>query len=265
MRSGRLTAIEKTDQKKRGSILWRCRCDCGRETLVEAYKIRSGATTSCGCARKGHGVKDLTGQQFGRLTALYRLDKKQGSTYLWKCRCSCGNEVDVPVNSLLFGKQQSCGCARREFLQSRAGDITGQQFGRLTALYPLKERYHGNVIWRCRCSCGTECEVSYSMLLSGNTTSCGCKKKENPQPPLHYVDGTCIEMIDRSDVRKDNTSGYTGVTPVRGGKWRAEITFKGKRYYLGTFSSLENAAHVRKKAEERIFGEYLDRYYRKEA
>ena len=265
MRSGRLTVVGRTDQRRRGSVLWRCRCDCGNEILAEAYKIRSGLVASCGCSRKGHGIKDITGQQFGRLTALYRLEKKQGSSYLWHCRCSCGNEVDVPVNGLLFGKRQSCGCARRETLQKRAGDIRGQQFGRLTAIEPLEERYHGNVLWRCRCSCGNECEIPYSMLLSGNTTSCGCKRKEHEQPPLHYVDGTCIEMINRKTVRKDNTSGYTGVTAVRGGKWKAEITFRGKRQHLGTFSSLESAVEARKKAEGRVFGEYLDRYYSEEA
>ena len=261
LRSGRLLVLKKTELRRRGSVLWLCRCDCGRDVLAEAYKLQAGLVKSCGCSRRGQGIKDITGRQFGRLTALYRLDKKQGSAYLWHCRCSCGKELDVPVNGLLFGKRQSCGCARIETLQNRAGDIRGRQFGRLTAIEPLEERYHGNVLWRCRCSCGKECEIPYSMLLSGNTTSCGCKKKEHEQPPLHYVDGTCIEMIKRKRVRKDNTSGCTGVTAIRGGKWKAEITFQGKRRHLGTYFTLESAVEARKKAEGRIFGEYLDKYY----
>ena len=261
MRSGRLTVVGRTDQRRRGSVLWRCRCDCGNEILAEAYKIRSGLVASCGCSRKGHGIKDITGQQFGRLTALYRLEKKQGSSYLWPCRCSCGNEVEVPVNGLLFGKRQSCGCARTESLQNRDGDIRGQQFGRLTAIEPLDRRYHGSVVWRCRCSCGNEYEAPYNMLLSGNTTSCGCKKKEHPQPPLHYVEGTCIEMIDQQNLRKDNTSGCTGVTAVRNGRWRAELTFRGKRYFLGTYINKQNAINARKEAEDRIFGGFLEKYY----
>lgn len=31
---------------------------------------------------------DLTGQQFGRLTALYRVDTRPTE---WHCRCICGN------------------------------------------------------------------------------------------------------------------------------------------------------------------------------
>ena len=28
---------------------WHCRCDCGRETVVKTYHLRSGHTISCGC------------------------------------------------------------------------------------------------------------------------------------------------------------------------------------------------------------------------
>ena len=32
--------------------LWRCRCDCGRETVVQGPCLRSGRTRSCGCLRE---------------------------------------------------------------------------------------------------------------------------------------------------------------------------------------------------------------------
>lgn len=31
--------------------LWRCRCDCGREPVVQGPCLRSGRTRSCGCLR----------------------------------------------------------------------------------------------------------------------------------------------------------------------------------------------------------------------
>jgi hypothetical protein len=33
-----------------GNRRWRCRCDCGQETVVFSTNIRRGHTTSCGCA-----------------------------------------------------------------------------------------------------------------------------------------------------------------------------------------------------------------------
>lgn len=49
-RAQRLTAVEQlAERDKKGCILWRCRCDCGGESIVEAYKLRSGRRKSCGC------------------------------------------------------------------------------------------------------------------------------------------------------------------------------------------------------------------------
>lgn len=56
---------------------------------------------------------DLSGQMFGRLTAISLLGKsKRGS--VWRCICSCGGHKDVSVGQLNSGKTRSCGCLRRE-------------------------------------------------------------------------------------------------------------------------------------------------------
>ena len=44
------------------------------------------------------------------------------------------------------------------------------------------------------------------------------------------------------------------------GKWIASISFKNKRYYLGSSDDKNDAAKVRKKAEDVMFGEFLDYY-----
>ena len=61
----------------------------------------------------------------------------------------------------------------------RARNITGQQFGRLTALYPTGERRHGNIVWRLRCDDGNEIEAPINRLNSGRILSCGCLRREN--------------------------------------------------------------------------------------
>ena len=261
LRSGKLTAIRPTSEKRRGCTLWLCRCDCGREVQEEAYKIRAKRVLSCGCSRKGQGMKDLSGQRFGRLTALERTSEKIGSSYLWLCRCDCGKEVLISTNALLCGGTKSCGCGKIMKLRDRAKNLEGKKFGYLTALAPTEDRFHGSVVWKCQCDCGKVCEVPYNSLVSGNTASCGCKKKEHDPPALHYIDNTCIEMIDQPILRKDNTSGYTGVMAARNGSWKAEITFQGKRYGLGSYRTIREAARARQVAESRLFGEYLNYYY----
>ena len=52
---------------------------------------------------------DITGQRFGRLTAI-----KKVKVASWLCKCDCGNEVIVPYSNLANGTQKSCGCWRRE-------------------------------------------------------------------------------------------------------------------------------------------------------
>jgi hypothetical protein len=47
-RFGRLTVIAFAGRRP-SHVLWRCRCDCGQETTVQAGGLRSGHTTSCGC------------------------------------------------------------------------------------------------------------------------------------------------------------------------------------------------------------------------
>ena len=53
-------------------------------------------------------------------------------------------------------------------------ELRGQTFGKLTAIEPTLERQHGNVVWRCRCSCGKEVNVNVNRLKVGGTKSCGC-------------------------------------------------------------------------------------------
>ena len=58
-----------------------------------------------------------------------------------------------------------------------AKDLTNQQFGLLTALYPTEKRTDNKIVWHCKCKCGNEYETSSHQLLSGHTNSCGCLKK----------------------------------------------------------------------------------------
>lgn len=47
---GKITPIRKMKKRKRGCVVWLCKCDCGNETQITAYAI--GRTLSCGCLLK---------------------------------------------------------------------------------------------------------------------------------------------------------------------------------------------------------------------
>ena len=56
--------------------------------------------------------------------------------------------------------------------------------------------------------------------------------------------------------RKNNRSGYTGVSLLKNGKYVAAISINKKKIYLGTFNNLEDAVLVRHKAELLIHNEW---------
>lgn len=57
-------------------------------------------------------------------------------------------------------------------------DLTGQRFGRLTAVEVAGRDKWGNVKWRCACECGSETVAVSASLTNGNTASCGCLQRE---------------------------------------------------------------------------------------
>lgn len=177
MRSGIVTAIERTDSKRKGSYLWKCQCECGKILFLEPYKILGKKIYSCGCQKNKDKIKDISGIHFGKLEALYPLGVVSGSTYMWHCRCECGNEIDVRLSSLTSGNTTSCGCKRIEKLKRRAHDISGQRFGKLVAVSATNERKNGSVVWHCKCDCGNYIDLPLIRLTSGNIKSCGCLKK----------------------------------------------------------------------------------------
>ncbi len=51
----RLVALEPLDQRDaKGNVMWRCRCDCGRETIVSYNALMYGNMKSCGCRKREH-------------------------------------------------------------------------------------------------------------------------------------------------------------------------------------------------------------------
>ena len=227
---------------------------------------------------------DLTGQKFGRLFVVERVEDlitEKGNKFTqWLCNCDCGNDVIVFGSSLTRTKRPtlSCGCLQRDKVSGITQNIyefssdgyvigytnnTNKQFIFDADDYEKVSKYH----WY---------EETNGYIRSSS------KKKEN-RFHLHrlimgFPDDINIDHInhDTFDNRKsnlriattsqnamnrviasNNTSGVTGVVWLKNEKkWKAEIKVDDKTIYLGAYKKFKDAVCVRKEAEEKYFGEY---------
>lgn len=111
-----LTVIQRNGyivHNDRTTLQWLCKCDCGNQVSATAYQLKNDIIKSCGCLTDNiHHKKccdDITGQKFGKLTAIEKVENKWGKLH-WRCLCDCGNEIVVASNSLVSHKTTSCGC-----------------------------------------------------------------------------------------------------------------------------------------------------------
>lgn len=263
---GKLMVIGKTDHLEERYRVWLCRCDCGNSIEVNTRKLKRGTVLDCGCGgkkRRANQKEDLVGQKFGQLTVLSESPRRMAGRISWNCLCTCGNQKIITSQALKSGKTKSCGCLRKKN-GNKMQNLSGRKFKRLTVLYPTNERdQNGSVIWHCRCECGKECNVSADSLQRGNTVSCGCKRKEQIAKIhgyLTFVNGTCIEWLEKRKNRSDNTSGFRGVYRTKEGKYRVTVGLCGKRYHVGIFSDYGKAVKARLEAEQELQGSFLEAY-----
>ena len=146
-RFGQLEVIERAESTPSGQIRWRCRCDCGRETLVMDSNLKRGRSVSCGCRRE----RDLSGQHIGRLTVLERSDRygSRGDhqVRLWKCRCDCGAITYKATDVLTNDAVSMCRRCAEEYAMKRAraaaGFIQGTQLTKLARTDDRSENASG--------------------------------------------------------------------------------------------------------------------------
>ena len=146
---GKLTVVEYAGTNGFVSY-WRCKCECGNETVVQRGSLIRGATRSCGCLAHGRQAKgtakmDIIGKRFGRLTVIAFDGIRGRRISYWRCRCDCGNEIILPRSNLLSGSTKSCGCLQKE---RREKPITKHGASK-TKLYRkwcnLKSQYKSNL------------------------------------------------------------------------------------------------------------------------
>jgi hypothetical protein len=109
--------------------------------------------------------KDITGQKFGDLTALY-----YAGNLKWTCKCICGNIKDIRGAALRRGTTKSCGCRRYRFPSKKT-------YGYLTIIKKLsKKKKNSASYYLCKCICGNKVERTLSSIKQSKNASCGCKR-----------------------------------------------------------------------------------------
>lgn len=53
-RFGKLVAIEPTDKRYKGNVIWKCKCDCGNVKEIPMNSLVHGGQKSCGCIKGGY-------------------------------------------------------------------------------------------------------------------------------------------------------------------------------------------------------------------
>ena len=237
----------------------------------------------------GRKAEDLTGQKFGRLTVIKRVEDHicQPSGYRvpqWLCECSCDNHALVTVTSknLKNKNVQSCGCLKREkdgqhLRKYNLYDMDSFEYGIGYTSNTNKEFWFDkedfDLIKDC---CWMESDKGYIttyktingvrelILLHRLVTNApddvlvdhkNHRKFDNRKSELRFVNNQ--QNSQNSLLSKNNTSGYSGVTwHSRDKVWQARIKVNYKYIHLGCFNTKEEAIAARKEAEEKYFGEY---------
>ena len=211
--------------------------------------------------KEGEGLmkRDLIGQKFGRLRVISEEPPKNGRAQ-WRCICDCGKETVVGEHGLTSGSTKSCGCIK-------SPDRTGQRFGSLVVIGRSDKRGKRGQrtvpLWECRCDCGATVYRAMDSLTTFKNCSCeDCLNQSKIMDMRKYAgfyEGTQISRINDMKPSAANTSGVRGVYfDTRIGRWVARLKFKRKAYYLGSYAKLEDAAKARARAEEEIYGVFLE-------
>lgn len=205
---------------------------------------------------------DHTGKTFGRLKVI-AYARSNGMKAYWTCKCSCGTEIDVRADHLVYGKIVSCGCYQKEVFNNRKHGMSYSPEYRVWE--SLKSRcnnpddkafvnYGGRGI---KYSSEWESFEAFSMDMGPRPSKNhsiersdvnGDYCKEN----CYWIEGRSVQNFNKRKP-KNNSSGRTGVG-MRRGKWFSVICKDRKVKFLGTFDTYEKACAARELAEIELFG-----------
>ena len=227
--------------------------------------------------------QDLTGQKFGRLTAVSIAEPHRSPcghiVTMWNCICDCGNKKVVSTVELKRGNVRSCGCLMKELVAKRSKkynnytDCGDYIIGFTTKGYEYyidKEDFD-----KIKKYCWTTDKQGYLVTTVYEEKKKGLKMHRLIMncPKNKYVDHINHNVADNrksnllivtnsqnnmnKKILNANTSGITGVYYSKDyNKWYSIITENKKVHHLGYYKNKQEAIKARKNAEDKYFQEY---------
>lgn len=208
--------------------------------------------------------KDLTGKTFGNFTALEYLGQKVQPSgkrkSLWLCECVCGKTKELTSDTFTGSIVKSCGCIapKSKVTHGKSKTPTYKIYKQMISrCYNTKD-----IGYPTYGGAGITVHPFWLESFENFLEDMG-ERPENTS--LNRINGAklyskencewatfSVQAYDQK-MRCTNKSGATGVRQIPSGKWVAEIDCK-RRYYLGAYSTFEEAVGARKKAEIELFG-----------
>ena len=215
---------------------------------------------------RAHNFIDRSGQKFNRLTILHideEKTKSSGKVY-WHCQCDCGNTKSIVGSNVVNSHVQSCGCYHKQRIKETKSTHGMTESPTYSTWLSMKER------------CTNKNSPSYPHYGAKGVVVCerwlhsfknfledmgerpeGMTLNRVGSVPI-YSKETCewatysVQGYDQK-MKPSNTSGKTGVSETKYGRWVAYIDCES-RIHLGTYRTIEEAIKVREDAELEYYG-----------
>lgn len=237
---------------------------------------------------------EMTGKRFGRVVVLKKNRVEEGGHVFWDAACDCGTHFVVRGSSLRRGITKSCGCLKKEFIESqkrpgREGETRLEKRARIESFGYLSEAFEyskdtGDLTWKI---VFPGRKAGFVVPQNGNAmpyVSLSIEKLcfkahrliwvlmtgERPPHGMHidHIDGDATnnrwnnlricepkQNARNSRTPKNSSTGLKGVTKV-GSKFRAYICVDRKQIHLGNYRTPEEAHNAYRKSAKEHFGEY---------
>lgn len=223
---------------------------------------------------------DLTGQKFGHLTVIRRVDN-DGDDVQWLCRCDCEerNEVIVKSKYLRNGDTKSCGCLQKQSQSFNGKNNKKYNTYNLSGEYGIGYTLKGEEFYfdledydKIKDYCW-RFERGYVKALSVDGSKKIVQFHRIVLPNIERIDhiNHCTNDNRKQNLRaatrnqnamnmKGNSRNVTGITGVSWnnlhGKWQVRIGIDTKDKILGYFDDFTEAVKIRINAEQEYFCEF---------